>query len=222
MSIIVEIRAAEGGADAKDLVSWYFGIYSRYAARRGLDVVLLDNRAGQLVFRVEGRDAEKAFENESGGHRVQRVPPTEKRGRVQTSTVTVAVLPVPKQVDIKLPEKDLRWTTCRGSGAGGQHRNVTDSAVQLKHLPTGIMVRIESERSQTQNKERAREVLYARLLEHERARRGSAREATRREQVGSGMRGDKRRTIRVKDGTVKDHVTGRSWDFKKYQRGDWD
>jgi len=134
----------------------------------------------------------------------------------------VAVLPLPKKVTVNLPEKELRWNFCRGSGKGGQHRNVTDSAVQLKHLPTGIQVRVESERSQDTNKIMALEILHARLREHARTHARDTRSGERKRQVGSGMRGDKRRTIRVRDGSVKDHVTGRSWDFKKYRRGDWD
>jgi len=182
----------------------------------------LEDRPGLLVFRVEGKKAAATFANEAGGHRWQRIPPTEKRGRVQTSTITVAVLSVPTSVECNLPEKDIRITTCRGSGAGGQHRNVTDSAVQILHIPTGIMVRSESERSQYLNKDMALEVLRARIQARERDRAYGERRDKRKQQIGSGMRADKRRTIRVKDGTVKDHLTGKSWDYKKYRRGDWD
>lgn len=161
------------------------------------------------------------FANEAGGHRWQRIPPTEKRGRVQTSTVTVAVLPVPTAVQVILPEKELRITICRGSGAGGQHRNVTDNAVQILHIPTGILVRSESGRSQHLNKDMAMEALRARIHARESTRAYDERRGERKRQIGSGMRADKRRTIRVKDGTVKDHVTGKSWDYKKYRRGDW-
>lgn len=161
------------------------------------------------------------FRDEPGGHRWQRVPPTEKRGRIHTSTVTVAVLPEPTDTEVKLLESDLEWSYCRGSGKGGQHRNVTDSAVQLRHKPSGLMVRCESERSQPQNKRTALALLRAKLwaLQHE-AEVG-ARADDRRQQVGSGMRGDKWRTIRTQDGVVTDHVTGRRWRYRDYVKGEW-
>jgi peptide chain release factor 1 len=222
MAIIVEIRSGEGGDDAKDLVQWQFQIYTKYADRKNLDIEILEERKGIIVFRVGGKGADTAFSNEAGGHRVQRIPPTEKRGRVQTSTITVAVLPIPTSVECNLPEKDIRITTCRGSGSGGQHRNVTDSAVQILHIPTGLLVRSESERSQYLNKEMALDVMRARLQARAHERAYDERRDKRKQQIGSGMRADKRRTIRVRDGTVKDHVTGDSWDYKKYKRGDWD
>ena len=171
---------------------------------------------------MSGKRAAETFKDEPGGHRWQRVPPNEKRGRVQTSTITVAVLPEPTDTQVALRDEDLDIATCRGSGAGGQHRNKTDSAVIMKHLPTGLTVRCESERSQTQNKETARQVLRARLWQFEQDRASGARAADRRSQLGSGMRGDKRRTIRTQDDSVVDHLTGRSWRFKRYARGDWD
>jgi len=183
---------------------------------------ILEERPGIIVFMVEGKQASKVFKNEAGGHRWQRIPPTEKKGRVQTSTITVAVLPIPTSVEVRLNTKDLEYKTCRGSGAGGQHRNVTDNAVQLTHKPTGIQVRCESERSQHLNKDMATELLRARIQEKERTKVSGDRRASRKKQVGSGMRGDKIRTIRVRDGSVQDHVTGKSWDYKKYKRGDWD
>jgi peptide chain release factor 1 len=173
------------------------------------------------VFHVDGRGAYETFKDEPGGHRWQRVPPNEKRGRVHTSTVTVAVLPEPTEAEVRLRESDLEWTACRGSGAGGQHRNKTNSAVQITHRPTGLMVRCEGERSQHQNRRTAIALIRARLWEAEQARRAGARADDRRAQVGSGMRGDKRRTIRTQDDQVNDHVTGRSWRYKQYVRGDW-
>lgn len=173
------------------------------------------------MLRVSGRGAAEAFADEPGGHRWQRIPPTEKRGRVQTSTVTVAVLPEPERLTVVIDERDLDVKTCRGSGAGGQHRNVTDSAVVMTHKPTGIVVRCESERSQHANRETAIAVLRARMWEAERDRAAGFRGAERRAQVGSGMRGDKRRTVREQDGRVTDHVTGQSWEWKAYRRGDW-
>jgi peptide chain release factor 1 len=162
------------------------------------------------------------FRDEAGGHRWQRVPPNEKRGRVQTSTVTVAVLPEPTEAQVHIAPSELAWTTCRGSGPGGQHRNRTESAVQLTHQPTGLTVRCESERSQHQNRATALSLLRARLWQEEQIRLGREREASRRSQVGSGMRGDKRRTIRVQDGAVHDHVTGRTWVYTDYVRGLWE
>ena len=141
---------------------------------------------------------------------------------MHTSTVTVAVLPEPTAAQVVLREDDLEFTACRGSGAGGQHRNVTASAVQLKHKPSGLMVRCETERSQHQNRETAMALLRARLWELEQGRLTGARAENRKQQVGSGMRGDKRRTIRAQDGQVTDHMTGRTWRYKDYVRGNWE
>jgi peptide chain release factor 1 len=185
------------------------------------DVELLESRPGFVVFQVIGKRAEETFCNESGGHRWQRVPVNHGRGQVHTSTVTVAVLPVPQATQIVLREADLHEQTCRGSGAGGQHRNVTDTAVQLRHIPTGITVRCEVGRSQAQNREIARAALRAKLWQAEQERVSDARAADRREQVGKGMRGDKRRTIRVRDDVVNDHVTGKQWKYSDYVRGIW-
>jgi peptide chain release factor 1 len=140
---------------------------------------------------------------------------------VHTSTITVAVLPEPSAAQVKLGEKDLDWETCRGSGPGGQKRNKTESAVVVRHLPTGLLVRCESERSQSQNKESALALLRARLFAAERERQASARAAERRQQVGSGERGDKRRTVAVQRDSVVDHPTGRRWTYRQYARGEW-
>jgi peptide chain release factor 1 len=170
---------------------------------------------------VTGRGAQARFADEPGGHRWQRVPPTEKRGRVHTSTITVAVLPEPSPVELVIAPADLEWSMCRASGSGGQHLQKTDSAVQLVHRPTGLQVRCESERSQKQNKESALAILRARLHVRLLTEQLEARHADRKQQVGSGMRGDKRRTIRCQDGTVTDHLTGRTWSFRDYLRGQW-
>jgi len=180
---------------------------------------VITHRPGYLALRATGRDADKAFAHEAGGHRWQRVPPNDKRGRVHTSTVTVAVLPEPTAHEVVLDERDLRFTTCRGSGAGGQHRNTRDSAVQLLHVPTGLQVRIESERSQHLNRELARAVLRARLQQRATGRARHRRDAERRAMVGSGMRADKRRTVAVQRGEVVDHLTGRRTSVKAYLRG---
>lgn len=169
---------------------------------------------------VSGRGATALFSGEVGGQRWQRVPPTEKRGRIQTSTITVAVLKEPRSA-LTIRSEDVDIETMRGSGAGGQHRNKTDSAVRVRHRPTGIEVRCESERSQHTNRELAMRVLAARVLEQEQRAQDGARAAERRRQIGAGMRGEKRRTIREQDDQVTDHVDGRTWRFKTYVRGDW-
>ena len=140
---------------------------------------------------------------------------------MHTSTITVAVLPEPTAAQISLREEDLEFTTMRGSGAGGQHRNTTDSAVVCKHIPTGVTVRCESERSQHLNKETARSVLAARLWQRKQDELHGARADDRKRQVGSGQRADKRRTIRSQDDLVTDHVSGIQWRLKDYLRGDW-
>lgn len=220
-AIVVEVRAAEGGADAKDLVQEQFAIYMRLCMRHNLTVELADQRPGLIAFRVIGAGAASTFASEPGGHRWQRVPPTEKRGRVHSSSITVAVLPEPTAAEVALNDRDLEITCCRGSGPGGQHRNMTSSAVQVKHIPTGLLVRAESERSQRQNKETALALLRARLWRAQQEAQDAARAADRKAQVGVGARGDKRRTIRVQDEQVHDHVTGRRWRLKDYLRGEW-
>lgn len=187
----------------------------------GFDLETLEDRPGLLVFRAVGAGAADLFKDEAGGHRWQRIPPTEKRGRVQTSTVTVAVLPEPDPVQLRIPESDLEWTTCRGSGPGGQKRNKTESAVQVTHVPTGTVVRCESERSQHQNRATALASLRARLWQVGQERADAERGQDRRQQIGSGMRGDKRRTVRCQDGVVSDHVTGRRWNLREYLKGEW-
>lgn len=175
-----------------------------------------------MVLRAEGVGARELFEGEAGGHRWQRVPPTEKRGRVHSSTITVAVLgEEPQGETLAIPAHELAWSTCRASGSGGQHLQKTDSAVQLVHVPTGIVIRSEGQRSQQQNRLVALRTLHARLLQAQRDRAAAQRAAERRAQVGSGMRGDKRRTVREQDDTVVDHETGRTWRYREYRRGNW-
>lgn len=221
MSLIIEIRAGEGGADSKDLVNIQFGIYSKYARRNNINIEAISIRDGIIVFRASGKNVEKLFINESGIMRWQRVPPTEKKGRVHTSTITIAVLPEPEKFETPdIKKEDLEIKTTRGSGAGGQHRNVTDSAVQIKHIPTGIIVRCEGERSQHQNKEDALRVLSARLLEQSKRKAHKDREGKRREQVGGGGRAEEKvRTIRVQDDKVEDHINNVSITYKSYTKG---
>lgn len=184
-------------------------------------IEILDRRPGLIVLRVSGADAAVVFRDEAGGHRWQRTPPNEKRGRVHTSTITVAVLPEPTEAQVKLDPSDLEVSTTRGSGPGGQNRNKVETCVVIKHRPSGLTVRCESERSQHQNRAAALALLRARLWEAEQSRQLGARADQRKQQVGSGMRGDKRRTIRVQDGTVVDHVTRQRWRFRDYERGEW-
>jgi len=187
----------------------------------GFDLTLVDERPGRIVFRAAGRGAAALFAGEVGGHRWQRIPPNEKRGRVHSSTITVAVLDEPDDTAVAIAEGDLRWSTCRASGAGGQHVQKTDSAVQLTHAPTGVTVRIQSERSQHRNRASALAELRARLADRQQSQRDATRARERRDQIGSGMRGDKRRTVRCQDGVVTDHVTGRVWRLREYLRGEW-
>lgn len=182
---------------------------------------LLDTRDGFISCRVSGPKVKEIFRFEPGGHRYQRVSPTEKRGRVHTSTITIAVLDELEAIQISIPDSELEWGTCRSGGSGGQHVNKTNSAVQLKHLPTGLMVRVES-RSQSQNKVEALRLLKARLLQQKKSAVSQEREQDRREQVGTGQRGDKVRTIRIQDDTVTDHTTGNKLSYKNYSRGIWD
>lgn len=185
------------------------------------DAEIVAENEGWVALRVRGRDAERAFAREGGGHRWQRVPPTEKRGRVHTSTVTVVVMPESSRGASAIAHGELEWKTCRGKGKGGQKRNKTESTVVLRHRPSGLVVRCEDERSQAQNRARALEVIRARLTERERRERDAADARERRAQAGSGMRGDKRRTVREQDGVVTDHATGRRWSLRDYLRGDW-
>lgn len=185
------------------------------------EVELLEERIGFICFRAKGKEANRLFANEAGGHRWQRVPETERRGRVQTSTITVAVLPEAKQHEVIIREQDLEWFTRRGSGPGGQHRNKTESTVDLVHKPTGIKVTADS-RSQHENRATALEILRAKLLDNQRQSGILERNRERKAQVGCGMRGDKRRTIRVQDNQVTDHELGRCIPYKEYARGNFD
>lgn len=221
MNCIVEIHAAEGGDDAKLLVEDQFSIYWRLCQRHGCDIALADKRPGLLVFRVTGDSAASLFKDEPGGHRWQRIPPTERSGRVHTSTITVAVFPEVQQDDFTVKESDLEWTTTRGSGPGGQNVNKVETVAVVKHKPSGLMVRSGSERSQHRNKELARQILYAKLKQRSDDAAHATIASDRRGQVGSGMRGDKRRTIRTQDGIVKDHITGRQWRYADYSVGKW-
>lgn len=180
------------------------------------ELSVLARRDGFIAFRVSD---DKILKKEAGGHRFQRIPPTEKKGRIQTSTITVAVLPDTKKYEIELDWRDIDVKTYRGSGPGGQHRNKTDSAVRLTHRPTGAVACSEQERSQHRNKEIALERLKSQILSKQKNADKTRRVINRKEQVGSGMRGDKRRTLRTKDDQVVDHITGKKMKASKYMKG---
>ena len=182
---------------------------------------LLDFRPGIAVLNVEGPLAHEMFKDEAGGHRWQRVPPNERRGRVQTSTITVAVMRIPRPEEIRIKDSEMEITACRGSGPGGQNRNKCNTAIQIRHLPTGLLVRSEAERSQFQNRELALGVLRSKLVEMQSSQRHQGINTLRRQQVGTGMRGDKRRTIACQRGTVVDHITGKQWKLDDYLAGKW-
>jgi peptide chain release factor 1 len=208
---IIEIRAGAGGAEAALFAADLCRMYARYAEARGWKVEALDSSSSDLgglkevVFSVTGTDVYKRLKHESGVHRVQRVPATEAQGRVHTSTATVAVLPEAEEVDIELKPEDLEITVCRASGPGGQGVNTTDSAVQVLHKPTGLIVRCADQRSQQKNKARALTVLRSRLLEQKVAEETARYAAQRKSQVGSGERNEKIRTYNFPQNRVTDH-----------------
>lgn len=185
-------------------------------------VDVLEDRPGLMVFRVSGEGAGAAFKHEPGGHRWQRIPPNEKRGRVHTSTVTVAVLREPEEKEFYLDPADLELKTMRGSGPGGQNRNKLETCVVLTHLPSKTAVRVDSERSQLQNKRLAMGLMRAKLLEVQQCVAQKASAAERKAQVGCGARGDKTWTCRCQDGVVTYHGTGQKFRLKDYLRGEWD
>ena len=185
------------------------------------DTVLIEERPGFIAVSFEGAGARALFASEAGGHRWQRIPPTEKRGRVQTSTVTVAVLDPDAAGAVTVREQDVDITTARGSGPGGQKRNKTETCVIATHRPSGLQVRIDNERSQIQNRRLAMQVLRARLTAADEDRRVRETNDLRRQQVGSGMRGDKIRTLRVRDNIVTDHRNGAKWRLDAWLRGEW-
>lgn len=208
---ILEIRAGTGGDEAALFAADLFGMYKRYAAEQGwrFEVMeLSESDLGglkQVVVEISGQNVFSRLKYESGVHRVQRVPATEASGRIHTSAATVAVLPEAEEVDVKIEEKDLRIDVYRSGGAGGQHVNKTESAVRLTHLPTGIVVVQQDEKSQHKNKARAMKILRSRIYEGQRQKLADERAASRKEQVGSGDRSERIRTYNFPQGRVTDH-----------------
>lgn len=218
-TVYIEIRAAEGGDDAKLLVREMAAIYATAAKQRDLAGEIIDDRPGQMVLEFSGTGVTALFSHEAGGHRWQRIPPTEKRGRVHTSTVTVAVMSPPADLPDISPN-DIDETLYRkAAGNGGQNNNKTATACRLVHKPTDIRVECCTERSQKQNREIAMRLLKARIHDQFQGAADSARAADRKSQVGSGMRGDKIRTYREQDDRVTDHRNNKKTSLIKVRRG---
>lgn len=213
-NVIIEIRGGAGGDEAALFSGVLFRMYTMYAEKKGWKTEVLSANETQLggfkeiSFMVEGEGAFSRFKFESGVHRVQRVPETESQGRIHTSTVTVAVLPEAQEVDVQINPADLQIDTFRSSGAGGQHINKTESAIRIRHIPTGTVVECQDERSQYKNKDKAMRILRSRILESEREKQNAAIAGERKSQVGTGDRSERIRTYNYPQGRVTDHRIG--------------
>ena len=228
-NVVMEVRAGAGGEEAALFGTMLMRMYTRYAERQGWRVEMLDANMTELggvkeaVFSVIGEGAYSRLKYESGVHRVQRIPVTESNGKRQTSTATVAVLPEAEEVDVKIDPGELRIDVYRASGHGGQYINKTDSAVRITHLPTGLVVTCQDEKSQLKNKEKAMRVLRARLYEKLQSEKDEAYAADRRLQVGTGDRSERIRTYNFNEGRVTDHRIGRTiYTIDAFVDGDMD
>jgi peptide chain release factor 1 len=210
-NVIIEIRAGAGGEESALFAGVLFRMYSMYAANRGWQIEIINENSTELggykeiAFSVSGDGAYSRFKFESGVHRVQRVPETESQGRIQTSTATVAVLPEADEVDVDIDPADIRIDVFRSSGAGGQKVNKTSSAIRVTHIPTGIVIECQDERSQFQNKDKALALLYSRLLDIEQQKQAESISGERKAQVGTGDRSERIRTYNFPQGRVSDH-----------------